>query len=134
MLPKYERCQLPKEQNKTLQFSQIYKCTPEVGEEPDPPGKAWAEQEGMNKALHSLFFAVVKCTEHGAHSSGLDSATLTVAMRDGLLPPAGIKGWLYLQSPTELNRVCVLNHRDAEIWSLEEFFEEKAILHYFAAC
>lgn len=50
------------------------------------PGKARAEQEVINKALHSLFFAGVKCTEHGAHSSGLDSATLTVATHDGLLP------------------------------------------------
>lgn len=50
------------------------------------PGKARAEQEVINKALHSLFFAVSECPEHGAHSSGLHSAMLTVAMHDGLLP------------------------------------------------
>ena len=42
-------------------------------------------------------------------------------------------GLPYLQGTTQFNRVCIIHHRNSKIWSLQKFFEEKAILHYLAA-
>lgn len=43
------------------------------------------------------------------------------------------KSLLHLKSTTKFNSVGIVNHRNSKIWSLQKFFEEKAILHYFAA-
>lgn len=49
-------------------------------------------------------------------------------------PGAETQGRLYLKSTTKFNSVCVVNHRDSEVGSLQELFEEEAVLHDFAAC
>lgn len=39
----------------------------------------------------------------------------------------------YLQSTTQLNCICIIYYSYSEVWSLQEFFEEKAIFQDFAA-
>lgn len=129
MLSKYQCCQLPK--TKTSQFPHIYKlkqATSNRGTE--PPGKGCSKTGSYKQDSQFTILRWCGCTEHRAHSWGLDSMMLTFALLDELLP----WGWLYLQRTTEFNSVCIINHGNSKIWSLQKFFEEKAVLHYFAAC
>lgn len=67
------------------------------------------------------------------HESQADDGSFGVVSAVETVAEARSHRYDVLQSTTELNSICVLNHRDAKIWSLQKFFEEKAILHYFAA-
>lgn len=96
----------------------------------DQVGHATALQEG---GRGHVALAEDPCEGDHFHEPQADDGSFGVVSTVEAVTEPGSHRYDVLKSTAKLNGVCIINHSDPKIRSLQKFFEEKAILHYFAA-